>query len=173
MHMNPTVGRSKPKTALSSVKGLVQSYVFDLRDWAGGLATKYAIAAALLIVGGAFVLASMIVGLVAVFHWVEINYSIYNAYAVVGGGLLVMGVISFLIGLRLIRKPNRQIPLARRQIAIAKSNFVAPVLLGTNPRRGNVFVADPVTGTLAGAAAVLLAAWVAASTLHRSRRRTN
>ncbi len=169
--MKPSVGRSRAKASPPTLKRLVRSYFLDLKDWLSGLVVHYAIAVALSIVGGAVMLAGIGVGVAALFHWIETNHGTYTAYAVVGGGLLVMGVIGIAVGLRLLKKTDRHVPGPQRQIAIAKRNFLAPALLRAEPGRGNVFAADPVSGVLAGTAAVLLAGWVVSSTIHRSRHR--
>ena len=153
----------------SSVIELVRSHFSDLNAWSTGIATNCAVAGSLLVVGVGFVLSGVIVGLAAIFHWIEVTYSIYEACGIVGGSLAIVGALSVLIGLRVMKRHNPRVPLGERQIAEAKRAIVAR--LTVSPRR-NTLATDPTTEILAGAATVILAGWVAASWVQRTRYRT-
>jgi hypothetical protein len=61
-------GNPASKSVPTSLKGLVYSYFFDVRAWATGLATGYAIAGSLLVLGAVCILAAVMVGLAALFQ---------------------------------------------------------------------------------------------------------
>jgi hypothetical protein len=167
-------GNPASKSVPTSLKGLVYSYFFDVRAWATGLATGYAIAGSLLVLGAVCILAAVMVGLAALFQWIEVNYGTYRAFGIIGGGLILAGALCVVMGLRLIKQPKSRFPLAERQIAIAKRAVGAPALQRLNgASRPNLFSADPITEFLAGAAAVILIGWVAASRVERYRNRVH
>jgi hypothetical protein len=167
-------GNPASKSVPTSLKGLVYSYFFDVRAWATGLATGYAIAGSLLVLGAVCNLAAVMVGMAALFHWIEVNYGTYRAFGIIGGGLILAGALCVVMGLRLIKQPKSRFPLAERQIAIAKRAVGAPALQRLNgASRSNLFSADPITEFLAGAAAVILIGWAAASRVERYRNRVH
>ena len=136
---------------------LLRSYAADWRRWAGGLATRYGIAIALL-VGG----------VLALFDFLERTYGIEIAYAAIGGGLFVLAIVLFLIGWMMLRRKARPLPRPRRQVEAAKQMLVGPAAwrgIGANAAQ-----TDPVTALLFGAAATLLVGWMVASRFQASRR---
>ncbi|MGJ5222393.1 phage holin family protein, partial [Bradyrhizobium oligotrophicum] len=69
---------------LNRVKRATQSYMRDRTRQATGTMTSYAVAAGLFAVAGVFLVAACLVGLTALFRWVEISYGLFTAFAVVG-----------------------------------------------------------------------------------------
>ena len=87
------------KPVPTSLKGLVYSYFFDVRARAAGLATGYAIAGSLLVLGAVCILAAVMVGLAALFQWIKVNYGTDRAFGIIGGGLNLAGALC-VMGLR-------------------------------------------------------------------------
>jgi hypothetical protein len=59
---------------LNQVKRATRSYLRDRTHQATGSVTSYAIAAGLFAVSGIFLIAACLVGLAALFRWVQIHY---------------------------------------------------------------------------------------------------
>ena len=147
---------------------LLRSYAADWRRWAGGLATRYGIAIALLVGGVLALFAAIAVGITALFDFLERTYGIEIAYAAIGGGLFVLAIVLFLIGWMMLRRKARPLPRPRRQVEAAKQMLVGPAAwrgIGANAAQ-----TDPVTALLFGAAATLLVGWMVASRFQASRR---
>jgi hypothetical protein len=161
----PTTAR----TSLKSPKGFLQSYGSDLRSWASGIAVRYVIAVALCLAGTASLIAAAAVGFAALFRWVEMHYGPTIAYSAVGGGLAVLGLLGFLIGIVVFKGPLPRLPRPHRHAGALGRSVATRVMLA--PAGGQKLLrADMTTEILAGAAAVLLVGWVAASRLNRRPR---
>jgi len=158
--------RTSPQTSLS---GLLGWYIGDLNKWVAQIATGYALAVAMLI-AGAFAVA-VGVGAAACFHWLETCYGPYVASGTLGGVFLLAGLVSVVIALRLLKRPNPPVPRPRRQARALKRAIATPVVSRalTTMYTGNGTGPDKVTQALAGAA-VALVGWIATSYARRSSR---
>lgn len=148
---------------------LVQSYAADLRGWATRIATGYAVAIVLLVAGLIAVFAAAGVGLSAVFYWVQVHYGTKIAYAVIGGGLLVLGAILILIGVAVLRRKVPPLPRPHRQAQAAKQ--LAAGSIAVRAVSMDATKADAMTQVLIGAAATALAGWLVATRMQGRRRR--
>jgi hypothetical protein len=166
------------------LSGLLRSYVADVGLWASGIATGYSIAAGLLVGGALCLVAALTVAVAALFHWIETTYGVNSAYGAIGGALFVVGIAGLAIGARLVKRPAPPLPRGGRQIQalnLAVKQVVAATTLqrllqstqSSSSRLHNrpLYEADPRTQALAGAAAILLAAWIIASRIRTSRSR--
>src|ERR1700761_6151494 len=90
---------------------LWRSYAADLRGWVGQRAAGYGIAIALMVGGVLAVFAAVAVGATALFHFIELRDGANVAFAVLGGGLLALGLILLLTGWLMIKR--RAAPLPR------------------------------------------------------------
>lgn len=151
---------------------LLRSYAADWRRWAGGLASRYGIAIALLVGGALALFAAIAVGITALFDLLERTYGIEIAYAAIGGGLFVLAIVLFLIGWMMLRRKVRPLPRPRRQMEAARQVLGGPAAWRVIGRKlgANAAQTDPVTGLLFGAAATLLVGWMVASRLQSNRR---
>ena len=97
---------------LNRVKRATQSYMRDRARQATGTMTSYAVAAGLL---------ACIVGLTALFRWVEMSYGLFTAFAVVGGLLVALALICAVIAAVKLRRPAPHYPSlgSRLRVAIA------------------------------------------------------
>jgi hypothetical protein len=151
-----------------AASALLRSYIADLRGWVAKLATGYAVAAVVLVGGILALFAAIAVGITALFHLIERHYGIDVAYGGIGGGLLVLAIVLFLIGWALLRRRMAPLPRPHRQMQAAKRTLVRPA--ARRAGEANLMNADPVTGLLMGAAATLLAGWFVASRFQSSGR---
>jgi len=149
------------------VSALLQSYAADLRGWAARLASGYAIALVLLIAGAVLMFAAVAVGIGALFHVIELRYGTNTAYAVIGGGLFVLGAILILAGVAALRRRIPPLPRPHRQAEAAKRMVVGSAAV--RALSTDRIKADPVTQLLIGAAAAVLFGWIVASRVQGRR----
>jgi hypothetical protein len=105
------------------IKRATRSYVRDRTQQATGTVTSYAIAAGLFAVAGIFLIAACLVGIMALFRWVEINYGLFWAFGTVGALLLVLAAICAGIAAIKPRRPQPRFPslASRLRVAVAAS----------------------------------------------------
>jgi hypothetical protein len=150
-----------------TVLAFVHSYAMDLRGWATGLTIRYAVAVAMVIGGILAVFAAAAVGITALFHFIEDQYGIDAAYAGVGGGLFLAGILLFLLAWTLLRGRTPALPRPQRQTQSVKRMMIGPAAVRAvaGLRQVEGARADPLTEVLAAVAATVLVGWVVASRL--------
>ena len=109
------------------MKRATTSYVRDRGEQGQSAVTSYAVAAGLYAAAGIFLIAACLVGVTALFRWIELTYGLFQAFAATGGALLVLTIICALIASRRLKRPAKQFPslMSRLRVAI-KSNPVKP-----------------------------------------------
>ena len=89
---------------LAQVKLATRSYLRDRANQATGTVASYAIAAGLFAAAGIFLLAACLVGVIALFRWIEIEYGMFPAFGAIGALLVVIaGICAALAASRLKR----------------------------------------------------------------------
>ena len=78
---------------LSQIKLATRSYLRDRTDQATGTVASYAIAAGLFAAAGIFLIAACLVGITALFRWIEIEYGLFWAFGAVAALLLLIAAI--------------------------------------------------------------------------------
>ena len=146
-----------------SALGLIGSYLTDLRNWVGGIATGYVLGAAMLAAGVFSIGVAFGVGFAALFHWLEIRYGSYAAYGASGSLFLTVGVVGVVVGLGLLKRQTPPIPRPIQQTRALARAIKLPVIHSGNGARP-----DKLTQTLAGAAALALIGWIVTSYGRRS-----
>jgi len=112
---------------LSQIKVATRSYLRDRTDQATDSVTSYTVAAGLLAAAGVFLLAACLVGMAALFRWIEIHYGLFPAFGAVGGLLLVIAAVcAAFAASRLTRKPREFPTLASRLRVAIKANPLKP-----------------------------------------------
>ena len=108
---------------LNQVKRATRSYLRDRTNQATGTATSYAIAAGLFAVAGIFLIAACLVGIMALFRWVEIKYGLFWAFGAVGALLLALAALCAGLAATKLRRPPPQFPslASRLRVAVAAS----------------------------------------------------
>jgi hypothetical protein len=104
---------------LNQIKRATRSYLRDRTDQATGTVASYAIAAGLFAVAGIFLIAACLVGITALFRWVEIDYGPFQAFGVVGALLLVLAAICAAFAAIKLRRPPRQFPSLASRLRVA------------------------------------------------------
>jgi hypothetical protein len=112
---------------LSQMKLATRSYLRDRTNQATGTLASYAIAAGLFAAAGIFLLAACLIGLAALFRWVESQYGLFQAFGVVGGLLLVIAAVCAAMAASRLKRPQRQFPTLTSRLRVAiKSNPLKP-----------------------------------------------
>ncbi len=164
---------------VNRVKRATRSYMRDRVHQATGTVTSYAVAAGLFAVAGIFLIAACLVGLDALFRWVEIKYGLFPAFGVIGGILVLIAVLCAGIAMIKLRRPAPKFPslTSRLRVAIASPLIREPAHDGVDPdtiplapsrraaARNRAVVSVPVG---LGVAALLLG-WAAARRRQRGR----
>ena len=83
---------------LSQIKLATRSYLRDRTNQATGTVTSYAIAAGLFAAAGIFLIAACLVGIAALFRWIEIHYGQFWAFGAVGALLVPIAAICAGVG---------------------------------------------------------------------------
>jgi hypothetical protein len=78
---------------LNQIKLATRSYLRDRTSQATNTVASYAVAAGLFAAAGIFLIAACLVGVTALFRWIEINYGLFQAFGIVGALLLVIAAI--------------------------------------------------------------------------------
>lgn len=104
---------------LNQIKLATRSYLRDRTNQATGRAASYAVAAGLFAAAGIFLIAACLVGLTALFRWVEINYGLFYAFAVVGGLLLLIAITCAGFAMTKLKQRPRQFPSLTSRLRVA------------------------------------------------------
>jgi hypothetical protein len=112
---------------LAQVKLATRSYLRDRTHQATGTLASYAIAAGLFAAAGTFLLAACLVGVTALFRWVEIQYGLFWAFGVVGALLLLIAAICAALAVSRLKRPPPQFPTLTSRLRVAiKANPLKP-----------------------------------------------
>jgi hypothetical protein len=112
---------------LNQIKTATRSYLRDRANQATATVASYAIAAGLFAVAGIFLIAACLVGVTALFRWIEINYGLFQAFGVVGALLLaVAGTCAALAAGKLKRPPPNFPSLSSRLRVTVKASPLRP-----------------------------------------------
>lgn len=108
---------------LEQVKRATRSYLRDRAHQATDSATSYVLAAGLFATAGIFLIAACLIGITALFRWIEIKYGLFQAFGAIGALLLVISAIfAGVAAARLKRRPREFPSLASRlRVAIKAS----------------------------------------------------
>jgi hypothetical protein len=140
---------------LSQIKLATRSYMRDRTNRATGRVTSYAIAAGLFAAAGIFLIAASLVGITALFRWIEIKYGLFQAFGATGALLLAVAAVCAALAASRLRRPTRQFPSLTSRLRVAiKANPIKP---------------DQIEAARDTAAAILMAP--AAPVTHARRRR--
>jgi hypothetical protein len=108
---------------LDQVKRASRSYLRDRTQQATDNLTSHVIAAGLFATAGIFLIAACLVGITALFRWIEINYGLFPAFGTVAALLLVIAAIcAGVAASRLKRRPREFPSLASRLRVAIKAN---------------------------------------------------
>ena len=103
----------------SQIKRAARSYLRDRTNQATGTVTSYAIAAGLFAAAGIFLLAACMVGVIALFRWIEIHYGRFPAFGAVGALMLVIAAICAGLAARTLKRPPPHFPTLTSRLRVA------------------------------------------------------
>jgi len=111
----------------NQIKLAARSYLRDRSNQATGTVTSYAIAAGLFAAAGIFLIAACLVGVTALFRWIEIKYGLFCAFGVVGALLLVIAAICAALAAARVKQRAPHFPTLTSRLRVAiKSNPMQP-----------------------------------------------
>jgi hypothetical protein len=112
---------------LNQVKRASRSYLRDRTHQARDTVISYAVAAGLFAAAGIFLTAATLVGLMALFRWIEIEYGLFQAFGAVGALLLVIAAICAGLAAGKLKRPPPHFPSLTSRLRVAiKANPVQP-----------------------------------------------
>lgn len=112
---------------LSQIKLATRSYFRDRTKQATGTVASYAVAAGLYAAAGIFLIAACLVGIAALFRWIEINYGLFQAFGAAGALLLVISAICAGLAAGRLKRPPPHFPSLSSRLRVAiKANPVLP-----------------------------------------------
>jgi len=106
---------------LNQVKRATESYTRDRVEQTQGAAISYAVAGGLYAAAGVFAIALLLVGVTALFRWVEINYGLFQAFGVIAAILLVLAVACAMLAASRLKQPTRRFPSLGSRLRVAIS----------------------------------------------------
>jgi hypothetical protein len=106
---------------LSQMQLATRSYLRDRTNQAIGITIGYAIAVGLFGAAGVFLIAACLVGVTALFRWVEVNYGLFPAFGAIGALLLVAAAICAALAVRSLKRPPPQFPSLTSRLRVAIS----------------------------------------------------
>jgi hypothetical protein len=117
----PTSGLLRTGLALklSQIKLATRSYLRDRTTQATGSVKSYAVAAGLFAAAGVFLIAACLVGITALFRWIEINYGLFQAFGVVAALLVVIAAICAALAASRLKRPPPHFPSLTSRLRVA------------------------------------------------------
>jgi hypothetical protein len=123
--------RAGMELKLNQVKLATRSYLRDRTDQATSTITSYAIAAGLFAAAGIFTIAACLVGITALFRWIEIHYGQFWAFGAVGALLaMIAAICAGLAAVKLRQKTPHFPSLASRLRVAVKASPLKPDQIG-------------------------------------------
>jgi hypothetical protein len=111
---------------INQVKRAASSYAHDRAAQGQGIVASYAVAAGLYAAAGIFMVAAILVGITALFRWIEINYGLFWAFGAVGGTLLLIAIVCAGVAGSRLKRPAKQFPSLSSRLRVAiKANPIA------------------------------------------------
>jgi hypothetical protein len=104
---------------LSQIKLATRSYLRDRTNQATGTVASYATAAGLFAAAGIFLIAACLVGITALFRWIEINYGLFWAFGVVSALLLLIAAICAAVASSQLKRRPPHFPSLTSRLRVA------------------------------------------------------
>ncbi len=104
---------------LNRIKRATRSYLRDRTDQATSSVTSYAVAAGLFAAAGIFLIAACLVGITALFRYIEINFGLFHAFGIVGTLLLVIAAILAGLAASKLKQPAPHFPSLTSRLRVA------------------------------------------------------
>jgi hypothetical protein len=110
---------------VNQLKRAATSYARDRAAQGQGIVASYAIAAGLYAAAGIFLIAALLVGITALFRWIELNYGTFQAYGAISGLLFLIAIVCAGVAASGLKRPTKQFPSLTSRLRVAiKANPV-------------------------------------------------
>jgi hypothetical protein len=104
---------------INQVKRAATSYARDRATQGQGIVASYAVAAGLYAAAGIFLIAAVLVGVTALFRWIEIKYGLFWAFGAIGGLLLLIAIVCAALAASKLKRPAKQFPSLTSRLRVA------------------------------------------------------
>ena len=104
---------------LSQIKLATRSYLRDRTNQATGTVASYATAAGLFAAAGIFLIAACLVGIAALFRWIEIHYGLFWAFGAVSALLLLIAAICAAVAASQLKRRPPHFPSLTSRLRVA------------------------------------------------------
>src|ERR1700716_1576735 len=104
---------------LNQIKLATRSYLRDRTNQATGTVASYATAAGLFAAAGIFLIAACLVGITALFRWIEIDYGLFWAFGVVSALLLLIAAICAAVASSQLKRRPPHFPSLTSRLRVA------------------------------------------------------
>jgi hypothetical protein len=130
----PSLLRAGLALKLNQVKLAARSYLRDRTNQAAGTLASYAIAIGFFAAAGVFLIAACLVGVTALFRWIEINYGLFQAFGAVGALLLVLAAICTAMAASKLKRRSPHFPTlsSRMRVAVKANPIMATQIEATS-----------------------------------------
>jgi hypothetical protein len=115
----PSLLRAGLALKLAQIKLATRSYVRDRAVQATDTAASYALAAGLFAAAGVFLIAACLVGIAALFRWIEIRYGLFWAFGAVGGLLLIIAAVCAAVAASKLKPRRPHVPTLTSRLRVA------------------------------------------------------
>ena len=143
---------------LSQIKLATRSYLRDRTNQATATVASYATAAGLFAAAGIFLIAACLVGITALFRWIEIHYGLFWAFGAVSALLLLIAAICAAVAASQLKRRPPHFPSLTSRLRVA---------LKANPLNS-----DQIEAVRDTAAGISMTASAAATRANRRRTKT-
>jgi hypothetical protein len=103
----------------SQIKLATRSYLRDRTNQATATVASYATAAGLFAAAGIFLIAACLVGITALFRWIEMNYGLFWAFGVVSALLLLIAAICAAVAASQLKRRPPHFPSLTSRLRVA------------------------------------------------------
>lgn len=104
---------------LNHIRRATRSWLRDRTNQTTSSVTSYVIAAGLFAAAGIFLIAACLVGITALFRWIEINYGLFQAFGAIGGLLALIAAILAGVAVAKLKQPALQFPSLTSRLRVA------------------------------------------------------
>jgi hypothetical protein len=140
----PSLLRAGLALKLNQIKLATRSYLRDRTHQATDTVASYAVAAGLFAAAAIFLIAACLVGIAALFRWIEINYGLFQAFGAVGALLLVLAAIFAAIAASKLKRRSPHFPTLSSRLRVAvKAGPIQATQIGATSDTGAAAPRDP------------------------------
>src|SRR5260370_33347134 len=104
---------------IRQIRLATRSYLRDRAAQGQGIVASYAVAAGLFAAAGIFLIAACLVGVIALFRWVEIYYGMVQAFGAVGALLVLIAAVCAALAAMKLKRPPPHFPTLTSRLRVA------------------------------------------------------